>query len=202
LYWSPDTRPYADYLLRSPKLADVGLQITEHVDAIERATGKGPRREAKQALDDYMKELRKTRRGAARKGPPTHMMKALVNEGKVLFRLLWNDLAFDVGEKSATALRDSVESDLSDKTLRLWSLRLTLPFLSRPEILALRSESKAAASWTRADWRPAPRYFTVSVLSRRLGLNPYTLAEKTLDSRSAEYFSAKHTNPIDRHASS
>ena len=103
LYWSPETRPYADYLLRSPNEADIGRRITEHVDAIEGATEKDARREAKRALKDYLQEQRKTRKGA--KGPPTHMMKALVKEGKALFGLLWTVFEFDLSEEAVVTLR-------------------------------------------------------------------------------------------------
>jgi hypothetical protein len=194
-YWHEDMRPYAD----DWGFVIVGRDLIMHLESLLRARGKTERQEAQQSIKGFLKELLGTRRGRPSEGPNRDILRALVMEGRELFQLLWNSLAFDVYDPSRQLLRTLLQKHgqpESDANLRQCSLQLVLPLMSRPEILGLMAEAAAARSWTREGWRPSPRYFVVWVLARRLRMNPVTLAEKTMGSRDSEYFANKD-NPID-----
>lgn len=195
-YWSPDLRSTIGFF--NPQYSGIGKRVTDLIDTVTAARGKDERATAKRELDDYLKELAKSRRGRPTEGPPLPMLKALYEEGRLLLDLLWDLPEVDLDARSAGILESELSATGSSADLSLWSRRLVLPLLSRAELLALSSEAESAHTWRRArftSWKPASRYFTIWVLAHRLDLNPVTLAEKVRGSRDAEYFSYKD-NPI------
>lgn len=194
LYWEPDLREIAASF--NLNLEDIGLEMVSLADAVREARGTTDRAEARKNLDEYFAALIETRRGRPTKGPPTPILKALYDEGKLLFRLLWGVGDFDVDARSAQALKSVLPISEDVEELTFWSYRLVLPILSQAELLTVFSEAETSHKRHRMSGKPTPRYLTIWALAHRLRLNPVTLAEKVLGSRDAEHFPYKD-NPID-----
>ena len=133
-------------------------------------------------------------------GPPPNVLAALVRQGAILIQLCWRTFPIEV---SIETRRKLANEDVADHEMQLWTARLSMPFLSRPEILTLKAHTEEADKWSEREkrrgrpetGRPTPKRLTIWVLAHRLQIPAHRIARKFVGRAESEHF--KMPNPIE-----
>lgn len=193
-------------LLLTPGDPDAVATIQQLARARDAAKNVTERKRADAELRALLKSMAARSPGKPSEMPNVAVLEALVDQGKRLLRLCWQEPPRTVTARTNMILFDHGVEDLGEQ--KLWIARLALPVFSKPEIQALFSERKraydlAAESSRRRTFgerrtltpRPTALRFTFWVLAHRLGFGARALARKAAGGKTVEYLKGRR-NPI------
>ena len=173
----------------------IGQETVHLIENLVTARNKSERGQAKATFDGYIdkmiKEFGVTQgRGRKPEGPKAGLLKELYKEGTKLTQVIWR-ASPDPSPETVDLISEHGTKD--DSEIQRWVLRLALPILSLPEIMALQAE----AAPSKPGKKPTEARFAVWLLAWRFGLVAKSVARKTIGSPSDRYFEYKK-NPIKR----
>lgn len=177
---------------------EIGRRLVDLIEQRADARNAEERAEAHDALDAFLKEIEaEAQPGPPEKGPGAEILKALITEGRELFKVCRDLFPLTVGDQTRVALHDQGIRDPDEQ--QVWVASLSLPVLARCELLALRDEKRAFDQWKRGSGQhPTAKRLAVWILAHRLDLGAHHLHRKACNHDDKRYFKDR-PNPIAKH---
>lgn len=188
---APDEPYYSPY-------EDIGCEFVARVERWVAATSENRAQHEKAIQDLRDKVAAELGRimVANWKGPRKEIVKALFEEGTSLLGLCWDAFKHRVSQETTAKLESQGITNRDQQ--HLWAVRLALPFLSEPELGALRTPTEKPDQ-ARARVRRttlSPKRLAIRLLEHRLQVNAYTLARKATGSGSFANSFVGWSNPV------